>query len=57
VFLGVSAIRVIPQALEANGRSTQREASRAHLQLLELGDVLIDALLPFLAQWFPDLRR
>jgi len=48
-------------AVAANGRSAQREASRAQrlksiFKLFELGDVLIDALFPFLAQRFPDLR-
>lgn len=39
-----------------SARGVARAALQIDLQLLELGDVLIDALLPFLAQWFPDLR-
>src|SRR6266403_6190774 len=40
-----------------SARGVARAASQIDLQLLELGDVLIDALLPFLAQRLPDLRR
>src|SRR6201988_5502348 len=40
-----------------SARGVTRAASQIDLQLLELGDVLIDAPLPFLAQRCPDLRR
>src|SRR6266403_2344416 len=40
-----------------SARGVARAASQIDLQLLELGDVLIDAPLPFLAQRCPDLRR
>jgi hypothetical protein len=40
-----------------SARGVARTALQIDLQLLELGDVLIDALLPFLAQRFPHLRR
>jgi hypothetical protein len=45
------------QRSQRSARGVARAASQIDLQLLELGDVLIDALLPFLAQRFPDLRR
>src|SRR5882757_5093012 len=45
------------QRSQRSARGVARAASQIDLQLLELGDVLIDALLPILAQRFPDLRR
>src|ERR1700730_10471296 len=40
-----------------SARGVARAVSQIDLQFLELCGVLIDALLPFLAQRFPDLRR
>ncbi len=40
-----------------SARGVARAASQIDLQLLELGDALIDAPLPYLAQRLPDLRR
>jgi multidrug efflux pump subunit AcrA (membrane-fusion protein) len=48
---------IVSQDPMRSARGVARTASQIDLQLLELGDGLIDALLPFLAQRFPDLRR
>jgi hypothetical protein len=47
---------IVSQDPMRSARGVARAALQIDLQLLELGDVLIDALLPFLAQRFPDLR-
>ena len=48
---------IVSQDPMRSARGVARAASQIDLQLLELDDGLIDALLPFLAQRFPDLRR
>src|SRR6266403_1030781 len=47
---------IVSQDPMRSARGVARAALQIDLQLLELGDVLIDALLPSLAQRFPDLR-
>jgi hypothetical protein len=42
---------------QRSARGVARAASQIDLQLLELGDALIDAPLPYLVQRSPDLRR
>jgi hypothetical protein len=48
---------IVSQDPIRSARGVARAALQIDLQLLEFDDGLIDALLPFLAQRFPDLRR
>jgi hypothetical protein len=48
---------IVSQDPMRSARGVARAASQIDLQLLKLGDALIDAPLPYLVQRSPDLRR